>query len=144
MAPKILYRAAAVLLVVFAGLHTVGFTQIDPGWGIDALIAQLRQTTFLAQGQTRSYWDFYVGFGISVSIWQVLAGLIAWELGGLPPALLSQLRMVRWGLVVAMAGTAWISWRYFFPAPLIFSVLVTLCLGLAAWRAQTAESGGVG
>jgi hypothetical protein len=129
---KVLYRVAAILLAVFAALHTFGFAQLDPTWGIDALIAQLRQTTFLAQGQSRTYWDFYYGFGLSVSVWQLLAALAAWELGGTS----ARLPLLRWGLVLAMAAITWLSWRYFFPAPLVFSVLVTVCLALAGWRVR--------
>jgi hypothetical protein len=133
--PKLLYRVAATLLALFAALHTYGFAQIDPTWGIDALIAQLQQTTFVVQGQTRTYWDFYYGFGLTVTAWQLVAALAAWELGGSD----APLPLLRWGLVGAMAGTTWLSWRYFFPAPLVFSVLVTICLALAAWRAQASR-----
>jgi len=129
---KVLYRAAAILLVLFAVLHTAGFAQIDPTWGIDALIAQLRQTTFPVQGQTRTYWEFYYGLGLSVTVWQLLAAAAAWELGGTQ----APLSLLRWGLVIAMAGIAWLSWRYLFPAPLVFSVLIALCLALAQWRAR--------
>lgn len=131
--PKILYRTAAVLLLLFAALHTVGFAQIDPSWGINEPIAKLRSITFVVQGQTRSYWDFYIGLGYSVSVWQVLAGLVAWELGRTTAAL----PLLRWGLVGAMVATAWLSWRYFFPAPLLFSVLITGCLAWAAWRVRS-------
>jgi hypothetical protein len=119
-------------MAVFAALHTFGFAQIDPAWKIDGVIAQMRETTFLAQGQQRSYWDFYYGFGLSVSVWQLLAALAAWELGGTP----APLPLLRWGLVVAMAAITWLSWQYFFPAPLVFAGLITLCLALAAWRIQ--------
>jgi hypothetical protein len=142
--PKLLYRSAAILFVVFAALHTIGFAQINPQWGVDSLIAQLRQTTFPAGGQTRSYWDFYVGFGYSITVWQLLAGLTAWELGGLAPAVSAKLPLIRWGLVLAMVATAWLSWRYFFPAPLIFSVLITLCLTVASWRVQVISRASVG
>jgi hypothetical protein len=138
--PKILYRTAAVLLLLFAALHTVGFTQIDPSWGIDELIARLRSTTFLAQGQTRSYWDFYIGLGYSVTVWQLVAGLAAWELGRTTAAL----PLLRWGLVGAMAATAWLSWRYIFPAPLVLSLLIAGCLAWAAWRVRSSTSLGVG
>ena len=144
MTSKLLYRIAAVLLLLFAGLHTFGFSKIDPAWGVDSLIAQLRQATFLAQGQTRSYWDFYIGFGLSVSAWQLLAAAVAWELGGLPSETLARIPVIRWGLVLAMVATTWLSWRYFFPAPLIFSVLVTLCLALASWRVRSISGASLG
>ncbi len=132
MTPKILYRVAAILLVVFAGLHTFGFAQIDPAWQIDSLIAQMRQSTFVVMGQTRTYWEFYYGHGISVTVWQLLGAVAAWELGGTQ----ASLPLIRWGLVATMAAISWISWRYFFPAPLGFSLLVTVCLALAAWRSK--------
>jgi hypothetical protein len=138
--PKILYRVAAVLLLLFATLHTMSFREIDPQWGVDALIRQLRDTTFLVQGQTRSYWDFFVGFGLTVTAWQLFAAAVAWQLGGLPAETLASLPVVRWGLVAALAATGWLSWVYFFPAPLVFSVLATLCLGLGAWRGRPAKS----
>lgn len=130
MSSKALYRIAAVLLVVFAALHTIGFAQIDPAWGVDELISRLRTTTFLAQGQSRSYWDFYVGFGYTVTAWQLVAAAVAWELGSTS----APLRLIRWGVVGAMLATTVLSWRYFFPAPLVFSILVTASLALAAWR----------
>lgn len=140
MTSRILYRVAAVLLLLFAILHTIGFLVIDPQWGVDGLIRQVRQTTFLVQGQTRSYWDFFVGFGFTVTVWQLFAGLVAWQLGGLPGETLASLPLIRWGIVAAMAATGWLSWVYFFPAPLLFSVIITLCLGLAAWRGRPATS----
>lgn len=136
MTPRVLYRVAAVLLLLFAILHTVGFQVIDPQWGVDELIRQLRETTFLVLGQTRSYWDFYLGLGISVTVWQLLAALVAWQLGGLPAETLASLPLIRWGVVVAMAAIAWLSWRYIFLVPLLFSVVIAVCLALAAWRSR--------
>ncbi|MFN8653635.1 MAG: hypothetical protein U0133_17150 [Gemmatimonadales bacterium] len=139
MTAKILYRTAAVLLGLFAVLHTVGFAQVDPTWGLDALLAQIRQATFVVQGQTRTHWDFFYGLGLSVTVWQVLAIAVAWELGNTQAAL----PLLRWGLVLVTAGIAAVSWRYLFPAPVIFAVLISGCLVLALWRTQQESASGV-
>lgn len=73
----------------------------------------MRATTFLAGGEARSYWDFYLGFGYTVTAWQLFAALAAWELGGTT----APLPLARWGVVLAMIATAVLSWRFFFPAP---------------------------
>ena len=61
-----MYRVASVLLVLFAAAHSFGFRQVDPTWNADTTIAAMK-TTFQVQGQTRSYWDFFSGFGFFVT-----------------------------------------------------------------------------
>jgi hypothetical protein len=63
-----LYKIASCLLVLFSVGHTVGFRKTDPQWGVDALVESMRTIHFNAQGFSRTYWDFYVGFGLFVSI----------------------------------------------------------------------------
>ena len=132
MSPRNLYRTAAVLLVVFAILHTIGFAQVDPAWGIDKLISEVRASTFTALGQQRTFWDFYLGLGYSVTVWLLVAALTAWELGRTT----APLPLIRWGLVGAMLATAALSWRYIFPPPLVNSLLIAVILAWAAVRAS--------
>jgi len=143
MRPTLFYRIAALLLGLFAIGHTLGFRQIDPEWGIDPLIAQMKATSFQVQGAPRTYWDFFVGFGFFVSILQLFSALVAWQLAAIGQPALARMPLIRWGFVVAFAGVAGLSWRYFFPVPLVFSLAITLCLALAAWgggRAVAATS----
>ena len=68
MRASILYRAAAVLLFLFAVGHTLGFRESDPAWGIDPVLGLLQSTHFTIQGFTRTYWDFFVGAGFTVGV----------------------------------------------------------------------------
>src|SRR5690348_14879760 len=54
MKASTLYRIAAVLLLLFAVGHTLGFRQSDPSWGIDALLSSLRSIHFNVQGFSRT------------------------------------------------------------------------------------------
>ena len=58
---SLLYRIASVLLL--RG-HTRGFRMTDPKLGVSPLIASLQTRHFQIQGSNRTFWDFYVGFGL--------------------------------------------------------------------------------
>jgi hypothetical protein len=42
MKASLFYRIAAVLLLLFAVGHTLGFRQSDPTWGVDTLLGSMR------------------------------------------------------------------------------------------------------
>ena len=126
------YRIAAILLVLFALGHTLGFRQIDPRWGVDSLLQSMRTIRFDVQGFSRTYWDFYVGFGLFVTVFLLFAAVVAWQLGGVSAETLSATVVVKWGLVVCFVAVSILSWKYFFMVPVVFSVLITLCLFIAA------------
>jgi hypothetical protein len=130
---SVLYRIASVLLLLFAVGHTLGFRQIDPKWGVDSLIASMRTIHFDVQGFSRSYWDFYTGFGLFVTVFLLFAAFLAWQLGGLPAQSLARMRGVAWALALCFAAVTVLSWSYFFTAPVVFSLVVTICLVAAAW-----------
>ena len=133
MNSAVLYRISAVLLVLFAGGHTIGFRRVDPRWGIDAVVAGMQTTRFDVQGMSRTYWGFYVGFGLFVTVLLLFAAALAWQLGRLPADVLRAMPLATWGFALSFLAVTYLSWRYFFPAPVIFSAVIALCLVLAAW-----------
>jgi hypothetical protein len=84
-------------------------------------------------GFSRTYWDFYVGFGLFVSVFLLLAVVLAWQLGGLPPESLARMRGTAWTFALCFAAISVLAWKYFFILPIVFSIAVTLCLTAAAW-----------
>jgi hypothetical protein len=133
MKASLLYRISAVLLLLFAIGHTLGFRQSDPKWGVDALLGSMRSTHFDVQGFNRTYWDFFVGFGLFVTVFLLLAAIMAWLMGGLPPETLTRTRGIAWTLALCFAAVTVLSWRYFFVIPIVFSLVITVCLISAAW-----------
>ena len=67
MKVSLLYRTASVLLLLFAAGHTIGFRQVDPAWHADSLVDSMKSMHFNANGSDRTYWEFFVGFGLSVT-----------------------------------------------------------------------------
>jgi hypothetical protein len=63
----------------------------------------------------------------------VLASIVAWQFGSLSAETLANMRISAWGFVLCFAFVAFLSWRYFFLVPVIFSMTILVCLSLAAW-----------
>jgi len=133
MKASMFYRIAAVLLLLFAAGHTLGFRQSDPKWGVDALLGSMRSIHFDAQGFTRTYWYFFSAFGLFFSMFLLFAAVLAWLLGGLPAETLARVRSIAWALAICFVAVTALSWRYAFTTPIVFSTLITLCLTAGAW-----------
>jgi hypothetical protein len=133
MKASLFYRIAAVLLLLFAAGHTLGFRQSDPAWGIDTLLGSMRSIHFDVQGFNRTYWDLFVAAGFSVGLFYLFAAVLAWQLGGLPSETLAGMRVTVWALALCFAGITVVSWRHLFLIPIVFSALITVCLTVAAW-----------
>jgi hypothetical protein len=89
-------------------------------------------------GFTRTYWNFYVGFGLFVSVFLLLAAIFAWQLSSLPAETLRLVRSSAWALSVCFAAVTVLSWMYFFTIPIAFSGVITVCLIVATWRSARA------
>jgi hypothetical protein len=140
MKASMFYRSAAVLLLVFAVGHTLGFRQSDPTWGVDAVLGSMRSIHFDVQGFNRSYWDIFQAAGFSVGVFYLFAAILAWQLSGLPAATLALMRSTAWSFAFCFAAITVVSWRYLFILPIAFSIVITVCLTAAAWLSATKVS----
>ena len=133
MKPSVFYRIAAVLLLLFAVAHTLGFRQSDPEWGLDALLGSMRSIHFVVQGFNRTYWDIFVAAGLCVGVFYLFAAILAWQLARLPAATLALMRGTAWAFALCFAAITVVSLRYLFLLPIAFSIVITSCLAAAAW-----------
>src|ERR1700704_418028 len=133
MKASMFYRIAAVLLLLFAIGHTLGFRQSDPTWGVDTLLASMRSIHFEVQGFSRTYWDFFSAFGLFFSVFLLFAAVLAWQLGGLPAEIFARMRRTAWALAICFAAVTALSLKYAFTTPIVFSTMITMCLIAAAW-----------
>jgi hypothetical protein len=133
MKASIFYRVAAVLLLLFAAGHTLGFRQSDPKWGVDALLGSMRSIHFDVQGFNRTYWDLFVAAGLSVGVFYLFAAILAWQLGSLPKETLALMRGIAWAFALCFAAITVVSWAYLFILPIVFLLVITGCLISAAW-----------
>ena len=134
MKAKLFYRIAAVLFVLFAAGHTFGFLKFKPPTpeGI-AVRDSMKNVYFRVEGRDYSYGGFYDGFGWYISAYLLFSAFLAWQLGRMAAASVNPGSAIGWAFfAVQVIGLA-LSCIYFIPIPAIFSGIVALCLGLAAW-----------
>ena len=133
MKAPLFYRIASVLLMLFAVGHTLGFRQNNPEWGAGAVLGLMQSVHFDALGFNRTYWDFFSAFGFFLSVFLVFAGVLAWQLSSLPAETLSRIRGISWSLAICFVAITALSCRFAFTVPIVFSILITVCLIAAAW-----------
>lgn len=132
MNARLLYRISAILILLFDLGHSAGYPWSDPSWGVDTAV--IKSSHFQVLGFRRTYWDFYVGFGLVISVFLLLAAILAWQLGGLRAEAVPPLRATAWALALCFAAMTVLNWIYFFTIPIVFSSVITVCLVIAAWR----------
>jgi hypothetical protein len=139
MKPVVFLRIAAVLTLIHAVLHTVGgvFGKVAPGPATVAAEA-MKANLFLSMGHVRSFWEFYRGMGLIVSIFLTAESIVFWQLGSLAKTDAKRLRPVMATFLLAYVAMAVNSNAYFFMGPVITEILIALCLGAAIATAGTA------
>jgi hypothetical protein len=132
MNPRIWLRAAAVITLIHTVLHTIGgvFSSPDPGAQTVAVTA-MKVNTFMAFGNLRSYWMFYRGMGLAVTLFLTLSAVVFWLFGDLIKVAGPSLRPVLIACAAAYLAFAVISSQYFFLLPVITELLIAACLIIA-------------
>jgi len=137
MKTVIYIRIAAVLTLIHAVLHTVGgvFGSIDPGPETIAAAA-MKSNQFMAMGNMRTFWDFYMGMGLAVSLFLTMESVVFWFLASLARSRASELRPILIVFAIGYLAFAIDSYRYFFLAPVVVECIIALCLVAAAISAH--------
>jgi hypothetical protein len=130
------YRLATYLLLFFAVAHTAGglFGQQEGGAEAEAVFHAMKVVTFTMMGATCSWYGFWLGFGLMVTVFLLLAAVITWQLGGLSRAERRPFLPIAWALFASFVVTAGLSWTYFFPPPGITATLIAILLGVECVR----------
>jgi len=134
-------RIAAVLTFIHAVLHTVGgvFGSVGPG-PASVAAAAMKANQFLVIGHMRSYWDFYRGLGLTVTICLTAEAVLFWQLGSLAKTDGRRLRPILITFLIAYAVLAVNSNAYFFFGPVVAEILIAACLGVALFSAKPAQT----
>jgi hypothetical protein len=134
------YRLAAFVLSLFFVAHTSGgmLAQKSLGPQSDAVFAAMKSVRFDFNGAICSWYGFWFGFGLMVSVFLLFSAVMAWQLDKVPPETWSSVSVLAWALVLAHLCNAILSFAYFFAGPGFLASGVTLLLGAGALRKQSA------
>jgi len=137
MKPVIYLRAASLLTLLHAVLHTIGgvFGKPDPG-PQQVAVAAMKANQFPLMGATRSYWSFYMGMGLTASIFLTIVAIVLWQLSSLAKTDACRLRPICMSFLLAFLLLAVNSSIYFFPAPVFVELLIAICLAMTIFASR--------
>jgi hypothetical protein len=132
MKSALFLRIAAVVTFIQAVLHTIGGVFGDPAPGSATVAVQaMKVNQFLVMGNTRSYWNFYRGFGLAITISLAAEAILFWQLAKWAKTDAARVRPILATFLIAYAALGVNAYAYFFAGPLIAEIIVVACLGLA-------------
>jgi D-alanyl-lipoteichoic acid acyltransferase DltB (MBOAT superfamily) len=140
MKPTIYLRIASVMTFIHSVLHTIGGVFSKPDPGISATTwAAMKANEFTVFGLTRSYFMFYRGLGLGVTIVLTAEAIVFWQLGTLAKSDAARLRPVMATFMIAYLVFAVNSYAFFFFGPVVAEILIAACLGMAIATAKAGE-----
>lgn len=124
MRAPILLRITAVITLLFAVGHTLGgIHSWSPGGATEVLNA-MRTFHFDAEGASRTYLDFYRGFGFLLSTYMFLQSVLLWQIASLAKVDAEQVRPMIAAVFLASVSGVILSWEFIFPLPVAFFSLI--------------------
>lgn len=132
MNTTLLLRISSIIVLLFAVGHTMGAPWTPTGDSAPTSVVEaMKSVSFDAMGSKRTYWDFYFGFGVSISIYLFVQAAALWFLATLAKTQAAFVRPFVLLFLLSYAVNAYVTWRYFFVLPLVLSIAMVVCLTLA-------------
>lgn len=135
MNPALLLRIASVITLLLAVGHTAGGLSFWSPAGDTEVLRAMRSFHFDAAGVSRTYLDFYLGFGFITGIYLLAQAVALWQLASMAKADPIRVRPLVGSFLLASAVSAFLSWRFIFGLPVVSFTAVAACLGLAFYAA---------
>ncbi len=134
MSPLVFLRIAAVIGLLFCVGHTLG-APWTPG-NEAAVVTSMKAAVIPGMEPARAIWDFYFGFGVSVSVYLLALAAVLWQTASLARSSFSSARPFMASLFVCYLAVAAIAAVYFFVVPAAMAAAICLCIALAWWRGE--------
>ena len=135
-------RAAAAVLAIFAIGHTLGTAspRVTQGPREATVFAAMQGFRFPVMGFTRSYWDFYRGFAITVGVLQAIVAIVAWQAGTLAARDPRAARPLAVTVLAACIALMFLSAQFFFAAPIVVAAAAAAAAATAVWQLGRVEA----
>jgi len=121
-------RIASVLTLIHSILHTIGGVFGKPAPGVATTVAAAMRTHFEVFGVNRSYSDFYMGFGLGITIFLTVDSILLWILASMSRYDAPRLRPLIAVFALGYLAFAFNSYVFFFSIPVITELLIVACL----------------
>jgi hypothetical protein len=141
MKPSLLLRIASIASLLLAAGHTLGGLQSWSPPGDTDVLQAMRSFRFDAEGVSRTYWDFYIGFGLIISVFLLAQAGVLWQLATVSKTDPVQVRPILSMLFISVLANAVLSWKFFFAVPVVLAIAIASSLGLALAVARPTSTG---
>ena len=135
MTRALLLKVSSVISFIFAAGHSLGGLQKWSPMGSNDVLTTMSSVHFRTYGVSRSYLDFFMGFGWSLSIGMLVQATILWQMAKLTTDYPAAVRPMIAVFVIATIASMAVNWFFLFPVPVLFS-LVLLCPLIAAYMVR--------
>jgi hypothetical protein len=132
-----LLRIASVISLLFDAGHTLGGRQSWTFTGEAEVLQAMRTFRVDALGVSRTYMDFYRGFGFTLSVYLLLQAVVLWQLAKIADTNPAQAQPMILSFLLASVGSSILAWKFIFPIPVIFGLVITGCLAAAFFTARS-------
>jgi hypothetical protein len=131
MKPALLLRITSVITLLFAVGHTIGGMQSWSPAGETDVLRAMRSYHFDAGGVSRTYMDFYLGLGFTITVYLLLQTVLLWQLAAIAKVDSVRIRPMIVSLFIASLACAFLSWKFILAVPAIFCIVIAVFLALA-------------
>ena len=136
MTTTLLLRIASVISLVFTAGHSLGGLRKWSPMGENDVLGAMTAVRFDTMGANRSYLDFFLGFGWSISVAMLVQTVLLWQLAALARPDPARVRPAIAAIALATLASGVIAWRLIFPVPTLFSGALVIALAAAYWVAR--------
>src|SRR5262245_64654072 len=113
----LLLRIASVISLLFTAGHTMGGLRKWSPMGDNAVLEAMTAVRFDTMGANRSYLDFFMGFGWSLSVFMLMQTILLWLLASMAKTEPARVRPMIAVIALATVGSGVIAGRFIFSVP---------------------------
>jgi hypothetical protein len=124
-------RIASAISLIFTLGHTLGGLRKWSPMGDNEVLRAMTAVRFDTMGANRSYLDFFMGFGWSISVAMVMQTVLLWQMASLARTNPASMRPMIAVIGLATVASGVIAWRFIFPVPALFSTALVIALAAA-------------
>jgi hypothetical protein len=127
----LLLRIASIISLLFTAGHTLGGLKKWSPMGNNEVLEAMTTVHFKTMGASRSYLDFFMGFGWSISVAMLMQTVLLWQMASLARVNTAGVRPMIAVIALATLVSGLIAWRFIFPVPALFSGVLLAVLATA-------------
>ena len=141
MRASVLLRIAAALAAIQGIVHGTLFLTAKPRHGPveEAVVTAMQTNHFNFAGAMRSYWDFYLGYGLEAGGVCLIEALLLWQLAKISVQQPMLVRPMVALIALANVGHIVLAARYFFYVPIVPDAAIVATLGWAFAAASDSQ-----